>query len=30
MRCTLCHKIHSASMLYCNEGCHHTFDLVVP
>jgi fumarate reductase flavoprotein subunit len=30
MRCTLCHKIHAASSLYCNEGCHHRFLLTVP
>jgi fumarate reductase flavoprotein subunit len=30
MRCTLCHKIHAPSSLYCNEGCHHKFLLKVP
>jgi fumarate reductase flavoprotein subunit len=30
MRCTLCHKIHAESSLYCNEGCHHKFLLTVP
>jgi fumarate reductase flavoprotein subunit len=30
MRCTLCHKMHIPSSLYCNEGCHHKFLLKVP
>lgn len=29
MRCTLCHKIHAESTLYCNESCH-KFLLTVP
>jgi len=28
LRCTLCHRVHSPSVLYCNE-CHE-FDLKVP
>jgi len=30
MRCTLCHKMHSTSELYCNTGCHHKFQVKVP
>jgi hypothetical protein len=30
MRCTLCHRIHTQSVLFCNEGCHHKFLLTVP
>ncbi|MDR2400270.1 MAG: cytochrome c3 family protein [Deferribacteraceae bacterium] len=30
IRCTLCHKIHGESVLYCNQECHHTFVLSVP
>lgn len=30
MRCTKCHQIHSPSKLFCNEGCHHSFELNVP
>ena len=30
LRCTLCHQAHQPSVLYCNEGCHHTFDIQVP
>jgi fumarate reductase flavoprotein subunit len=30
IRCTLCHKIHAPSSLYCNESCHHKFILTVP
>jgi len=22
INCTLCHKVHKASVLYCNESCH--------
>lgn len=30
LRCTLCHSAHKATQLYCNDGCHHTFKLIVP
>ncbi|MDR2400828.1 MAG: cytochrome c3 family protein [Deferribacteraceae bacterium] len=30
MRCTLCHASHQPSKLYCNEGCHHTWQMEVP
>jgi fumarate reductase flavoprotein subunit len=30
IRCTLCHKAHKESVLYCNETCHHKFILRVP
>jgi fumarate reductase flavoprotein subunit len=30
IRCTLCHKLHGKSILYCNEACHHEFILTVP
>lgn len=30
LRCTLCHAIHKPSVLYCNEGCHHTWQIKVP
>ena len=30
LSCTLCHMSHQPSVLYCNEGCHHTFDIKVP
>lgn len=30
IRCTLCHASHKESVLYCNEGCHHQFDVKVP
>ena len=30
IRCTLCHMSHQPSRLYCNDGCHHNFDIKVP
>lgn len=30
IRCTLCHMSHQPAVLYCNEGCHHTFEIKVP
>ncbi len=30
IRCTLCHSMHKPSVLYCNEGCHHTWQINVP
>ncbi len=31
IRCTLCHRAHRPSTLYCNDGgCHHDFILKVP
>lgn len=30
LRCTLCHHIHSPSVLYCNKECHHSFTVSVP
>jgi len=30
IRCTKCHSIHKTSALFCNEGCHHRFELNVP
>lgn len=30
LRCTLCHAVHKQSTLYCNEGCHHTWQLITP
>lgn len=30
LRCTLCHQIHKPSVLYCNQGCHHSFEIKVP
>ncbi|MCL1046544.1 cytochrome c3 family protein [Shewanella electrodiphila] len=30
IRCTVCHSTHTKSKLYCNEACHHAFELQVP
>ncbi|MGE4262741.1 cytochrome c3 family protein [Shewanella sp.] len=30
LRCGVCHSVHQESKLYCNEACHHRFDVKVP
>lgn len=30
LRCTVCHSAHRESKLYCNDACHHKFDLKTP
>jgi fumarate reductase flavoprotein subunit len=30
IRCTHCHRIHTQSVLHCNDACHHKFKNTVP